>query len=92
MSETSDDPSHVLLIGLPTLRRLFDGQAVWIEAAQAGAIAAEDLRELKQEVAAMLLQIEYRQRRLQSENYNCDANILVFGECAKLLRKMVHLA
>lgn len=83
---------HVLCVGLPTLRRLLDGEAVWIEAAQAGAVAADDLLDFKREISGLLLQLDERGRRLRHENFNCDANIILMGECAKVLRQLVHIA
>jgi hypothetical protein len=35
-------PSHVVCVGMPTLYRLAAGEAVWIDAAQAGVVAADD--------------------------------------------------
>lgn len=50
----SSGPSHVMCIGIPTMLSLFESGSVWIESVQAGAVAADDLFKLRNEIVAVL--------------------------------------
>lgn len=37
------EPSHIMCVGWPTIKRLAAGEAVWFESLECGAVAADDL-------------------------------------------------
>ncbi len=61
------------------------------QVAEAGAVAADDLFETKREIDWLLSQIDKRGGQLQDHELK-NPDIILLGECAKTLRKLVHLA
>ena len=69
------EPSHVMYIGWPTIKRLMAGDTVWLETEQCGAMGAADLLDPQQSLFAMELIVAELQKQLRRAQHEREIHM-----------------